>query len=69
MQEVAGTAARLVPVGDSEALATEMASTAQSTANERMDVARRARLRAEEFSWDRTVVAHRALYTALATHS
>ncbi len=69
MQEVAGTAARLVPVGDSEALATEMASTAQSAAGERIEVARRARQRAEEFSWDRTVVAHRALYTSLTTHS
>ena len=69
MQEVAGTTARLVPVGDVTVLATEMASTARSTAGERMDVARRARQRAEEFSWERTVVAHRALYTSLATHS
>ncbi|NBV26127.1 MAG: glycosyltransferase [Actinobacteria bacterium] len=69
MQEVAGTTARLVPVGDVTVLATEMASTARSTAGERMAVARRARLRAEEFSWERTVMAHRALYTALATHS
>ena len=69
MQEVAGTAARLVPVGDVSALAAEMASTAQGTAGERDDVARRARLRAEEFSWDRTVVAHRTLYTALAKRS
>ena len=69
MQEVAGTTARLVPVGDVTVLATEMASTARSTAGERMAVARRARLRAEEFSWERTVMAHRALYTSLATHS
>ncbi len=69
MQEVAGTAARLVPVGDVPALAAEMASTALSTAGERDELARRARARAEEFSWERTVVAHRALYGSLVKHS
>ena len=69
MQEVAGTAAHLVPVGDVPALAAAMAQTARRTAQERDDGARRARARAEEFSWERTVVAHRALYASLAKHS
>ena len=69
MQEVAGAAARLVPVGDVYALATEMIETAGSTGSERSEVADRARARAELFSWERTVVAHRALYASLATHS
>ena len=69
MEEVAGTAARLVPVGDVPALPAEMASTAGSTVSERSDVARRARARAELFSWESTVVAHRALYASLAKHS
>ena len=69
MQEVAGSAARLVPVGDVVGLAAEMTSTAQRTESQRDDASRLARERAEQFSWDRTVVAHRSLYSSLVPHS
>ena len=69
MEEVAGAAARFVPVGDVEALAAEMARAAGGTERERDETSRLARARAELFSWDRTVSAHRTLYASLAPRS
>lgn len=65
MEEVAGTTATLVPVGDALALAEAMIAATQRSDTERVEVASAAHARASQFTWDATVDAHRALYTSL----
>jgi glycosyltransferase involved in cell wall biosynthesis len=62
MAEVAGAAARLVPVGDASALATALLEAlAHSTADREIEGAR-ARSRAQGFTWDACVEQHLVAY-------
>ena len=62
MAEVAGDGARLVPVGNSEALAASLVDVLESSDNERRQWASRARERAERFTWDACVAQHLVAY-------
>lgn len=62
MSEIAGTTATLVPVGDATALATALADVLTWSDAERAQHGRAARARAETFSWDRSIAAHRRAY-------
>jgi glycosyltransferase involved in cell wall biosynthesis len=62
MAEIAGDGARLVPIGDSAALARALRHAARSGGAERSELARRARERAEHFTWDSCVDHHLVAY-------
>jgi glycosyltransferase involved in cell wall biosynthesis len=62
MAEVAGQGARLVPVGDAAALAASIAEVIDSSESDRGAWAQRARLRAEQFSWEACVDQHLVAY-------
>jgi glycosyltransferase involved in cell wall biosynthesis len=62
MAEMAGDAARLVRVGDAEALAGSLHDILASSESERSSWAGRARARAENFTWDACVDQHLAAY-------
>ncbi len=66
MSEVAGDAARLVPVGDATALATALTEAIQADGSERSAWSSRARARAEHFTWDACVDQHLAAYALAA---
>ena len=62
MAEVALDAARLVPIGDASALAEELTAAMTASDDERAVWSRRARTRAETFTWDTCVERHVAAY-------
>jgi glycosyltransferase involved in cell wall biosynthesis len=62
MAEMAGDAARLVRVGDAEALAGSLFEILTSSVSERSSRALRARARAENFTWDTCVNQHLVAY-------
>ena len=62
MAEVAGDGARLVPVGDSAALAASLADALDSSEIDRATWAKRARARAEHFTWEACVDQHLVAY-------
>jgi glycosyltransferase involved in cell wall biosynthesis len=62
MAEIAGDGARLVPVGDAQALATSLDEVLTSSDDERRQWARRARDRAEQFTWENCVAQHLIAY-------
>jgi alpha-1,3-rhamnosyl/mannosyltransferase len=62
MAEVAGDAARLVLVGDANALAATLAEVLHSNDDDRGQWARRARERAEHFTWEACVAQHLVAY-------
>jgi glycosyltransferase involved in cell wall biosynthesis len=62
MAEVAGGAARLVPVGDAEALATSLRAGLDDDDAARSSVAQSARARAEHFTWEACVDQHLVAY-------
>jgi len=62
MAEVAGDGARLVPVGDAEALAAALVEVLGAGENDRREWARRARERAEHFTWEACVAQHLVAY-------
>ncbi len=62
MAEVAGGAASLVPIGDAEALATGLLEVIRAGDAERASWSSRARLRAEQFTWDACVDQHLVAY-------
>jgi glycosyltransferase involved in cell wall biosynthesis len=62
MAEVAGDGAILVPVGDAEALATALDRAIRADEPERAEWSRRARSRAEHFTWDACVDQHLVAY-------
>jgi glycosyltransferase involved in cell wall biosynthesis len=62
MAEVAGNSARLVPVGDAAALAASIAEVIDSSENDRVAWAERARSRAEHFTWEACVDQHLVAY-------
>jgi glycosyltransferase involved in cell wall biosynthesis len=65
MEEVAGGAATLVPIGDAPALAKALVDATKRSAAERSTNAVAAHARASQFTWDATVDGHRALYASL----
>lgn len=65
LREVAGGAARHLPVDDPSAWARAI-TTLAGDASAREDMRRRGRLRAGEFSWERTARAMRDIYTEVA---
>jgi len=62
MAEVAGDAARLVPIGDVDALSTALLEALSLNGAQRDDQAVRARARAELFTWDTCVDRHLEAY-------
>lgn len=62
MAEIAGDGARLVPVGDAQALATSIDDVLESSEDERRTWAHRARERAEHFTWEHCVALHLVAY-------
>jgi glycosyltransferase involved in cell wall biosynthesis len=62
MAEVAGDGARLVPVGNADALAASLADVLHSSDDDRRQWARRARGRAEHFTWEACVAQHLVAY-------
>ncbi|MGA7834304.1 MAG: glycosyltransferase family 1 protein [Acidimicrobiales bacterium] len=68
MEEVAGDAARLVPVGDAHALATAIEAALRASREERVEAARRARTRAEHFTWNACVDQHLVAYEMAREH-
>ncbi|HUY16832.1 MAG TPA: glycosyltransferase family 1 protein [Acidimicrobiales bacterium] len=62
MAEVAGDGARLVPVGDVDALAASLVDVLESSDDDRRQWAGRARERAEHFTWERCVAQHLVAY-------
>jgi len=62
MAEVAGDGARLVPVGDANALAASLVDVIDSSETDRASWATRARLRAELFTWEACVDQHLVAY-------
>lgn len=62
MAEVAGTAARLVPAGDSAALAKELLACLALSAEQRSHHSRAARARAERFTWEVSLDQHVVAY-------
>jgi len=62
MAEVAGDGARLVPVGDAGALAASLVEVLESSDDERRQWSRRARARAERFTWEACVAQHLVAY-------
>jgi glycosyltransferase involved in cell wall biosynthesis len=62
MAEVAGGDAYLVPVGDVSALAEALLLALGETSEDRAERARRARLRAATFTWDRCLDQHQRAY-------
>ena len=68
LEEVLGTAARLVPVGDRDALAAALAAVVDSE-GERRELVARGERRAREFGWDRCAEGLESLYReAVAGH-
>ncbi len=62
MAEVAGDGARLVPVGNAEALAESLVEALGSSDDERRQWSSRARKRAEHFTWEACVAQHLVAY-------
>lgn len=62
MAEVAGTAAALVPVGDAGALAAALVAALTQGEDTRRRAAEAARARAELFTWESAMAAHRRAY-------
>jgi glycosyltransferase involved in cell wall biosynthesis len=62
MADVAGDGARLVPVGDADALAASVTKVLSSSDEDRIQWARRARGRAEHFTWETCVARHLEAY-------
>jgi glycosyltransferase involved in cell wall biosynthesis len=62
MAEVAGDGALLVPVGNADALAASLADVLHSSDDDRRQWARRARGRAEHFTWEACVAQHLVAY-------
>ena len=62
MEEIAGTAARLVPVGDSEALANELLESLNLDDQQRATISDAARARASGFTWDSSLRQHVVAY-------
>jgi glycosyltransferase involved in cell wall biosynthesis len=62
MAEVAGDAARLVPVGNAEALAAALLDVLETSEDDRRQWSRRARARAEHFTWEACVAQHLVAY-------
>jgi len=62
MADVAGGAARLVPIGDAAALATSLLAGLNDNSAQRTVVGERARSRAEHFTWDACVDQHLVAY-------
>jgi glycosyltransferase involved in cell wall biosynthesis len=68
MEEVAGDAARLVPVGDPRALAAALDEALRASDEERTEGSIRARTRAEHFTWDACVDQHLVAYDMAREH-
>ncbi|MBU6515173.1 MAG: glycosyltransferase, partial [Acidobacteria bacterium] len=62
MQEVSGDAATLTPAGSAPDLAQALAQVLAQSSDERARLARRARERAETFTWSRCVDQHLVAY-------
>jgi glycosyltransferase involved in cell wall biosynthesis len=62
MAELAGNGATTVPVGDADALADAILTMAALDGADRLVVAGRARVRAEEFSWAHSIERHQEAY-------
>lgn len=62
MAEVAGDAARLVPVGNAEALAAALLDVLETSEDDRRQWSRRARERSEHFTWEACVAQHLVAY-------
>jgi glycosyltransferase involved in cell wall biosynthesis len=62
MAEVAGDAARLVPIGEPDALAAALLEVLSLSEPERKNEGQRARLRAETYTWDACVAQHLVAY-------
>ena len=62
MAEVAGDAARLVPIGEPDALAAALLEVLSLSEPERKNEGERARLRAETYTWDACVAQHLVAY-------
>jgi glycosyltransferase involved in cell wall biosynthesis len=69
MEDITGSAAELVGIGDVSGLAHAMTRTAGLSDHDRAERSRVARARAEVFSWDATAEAHRALYQQVISHA
>ncbi len=62
MAEVAADAARLVPVGDADALAAAILEALSLSTSDRASESERARARARDFTWDACVAQHLVAY-------
>lgn len=67
MAEVAGDAARLVPIGDADALARALDGAVDESEEQRARGAARARRRAEGFTWDACLSQHLVAYERAAS--